>query len=68
LIFFIYYHAFTGVCFLKLAEKFSLVLAAGLAWHPSQRRQVEVTVLNPSDLFGKVKTCFSKKRYGRVID
>jgi hypothetical protein len=28
----------------------------------------EVTVLNPSDLFGKVKTCFSQKRYGRVID
>jgi hypothetical protein len=28
----------------------------------------EVTVLNPSDLIGKVKTCFSQKRYGRVID
>jgi hypothetical protein len=28
----------------------------------------EVTVLNPGDLFGKVKTCFSQKRYGRVIE
>jgi hypothetical protein len=28
----------------------------------------EVTVLNPSDLLGKGKTCFSQKRYGRVID
>ncbi len=28
----------------------------------------EVTVLNPSDLFGKVKTCFSQKRYGCVIE
>jgi hypothetical protein len=28
----------------------------------------EVTVLNPSDLLGKEKTCFSQKRYGRVID
>jgi hypothetical protein len=27
-----------------------------------------VTVLNPSDLLGKVKTCFSQKRYCRVID
>jgi hypothetical protein len=28
----------------------------------------EVTVLNPSDLLGKGKTCFSQKRYVRVID
>ena len=28
----------------------------------------EVTVLNPSDLFGKVKTCFSQKRYGCVME
>jgi len=28
----------------------------------------EVTVLNPSDLLGKEKTCFSQKRYGHVID
>ncbi len=28
----------------------------------------EVTVLNPSDLLGNGKTCFSQKRYGRVID
>ncbi len=27
-----------------------------------------MTVLNPSDLFGKVKTCFSQKRYGCVIE
>jgi hypothetical protein len=26
----------------------------------------EVTVLNPGDLFLKVKTCFSQKRYGHV--
>jgi hypothetical protein len=28
----------------------------------------EVTVLNPSDLLGKEKTCFLQKRYVRVID
>jgi hypothetical protein len=28
----------------------------------------KVTVLNPSDLLGKGKTCFSQKRYVRVID
>ncbi len=28
----------------------------------------EVTVLNPRDLFLKVKTCFSQKRYGHVIE
>ncbi len=28
----------------------------------------EVTVLDPTDLFQKFKTCFSQKRYGRVID
>jgi hypothetical protein len=30
--------------------------------------QAEVTVLNPSDLLEKGKTCFSQKRYVRVID
>jgi len=50
----------------KPAVKSGKVLAAFLEGLPLDIR--EVTVLNPSDLFGKVKTCFSQKRYGRVID
>jgi hypothetical protein len=37
-------------------------------WVNSLHTSPEVTVLNPSDLLGKEKTCFSQKRYGRVID
>jgi hypothetical protein len=38
-------------------------------WEPVPgTRTPEVTVLNPSDLLGKEKTCFSQKRYGHVID
>ena len=33
---------------------------------PFCRTTSEVTVLNPSDLVVKVKTCFSQKRYGHV--
>jgi hypothetical protein len=35
---------------------------------PNPRNLSEVTVLNPGDLFLKVKTCFSQKRYGCVIE
>jgi hypothetical protein len=47
-------------------------LVIQITWKSSYRRlrwkNPEVTVLNPSDLFGKVKTCFSQKRYGCVIE
>jgi hypothetical protein len=33
-----------------------------------QSASSEVTVLNPGDLFLKVKTSFSQKRYGCVIE
>ncbi len=39
-----------------------------LAGQKLQTGTAEVTVFNPSDLCGKGKTCFSQKRYERVID
>jgi hypothetical protein len=61
-----FYRATFESCGLEIGHLAAVFLICAML--PQAIPAPEVTVLNPGDLFGKVKTCSSQKRYGRVIE